>query len=706
MFPPGGRAMARKLIWDHDDADSFAEIGIAAPLASARPDPMALTIGGNSARNTLNGTNAADTISGGEAGDVINGGGGNDTLYGFGASDRTGGGLIDATLIASGLGRAVFAGSAPGDPNRLFVLEQDTGRINIVNANTGAVQSPPFLDIDGLATGGEQGLLGMAFRPDYATSGKFFVYTNRTDGDIEVWEYTRGSNPNVSDTTRQLVLRIEHSSAGNHNGGWMAFGPDGYLYLAVGDGGGSGDTNNDAQRFDTLLGKILRIDVMSDDFAGDPDRNYAIPDDNPFVGVSGAAGEIFAYGLRNPWRMSFDSATGDAYIGDVGQGLWEEINYIRAGELSGVNFGWHVKEGSHVYDGGTLGNPNPNDPSLTDPIYEYGHNNGPFGGFAVTGGYVIRGSSVGGQGLYIFADYATDNIWTLAAREGGFTDLVRRNDQIVVNGGDLDNIASFAIDGSGRIYAVGLDGELHRLTFNAGAGDGHDTINGGAGNDRIWGGWGDDRLTGGPGADTLRGGGGADTAIYTGSSTGVRVFLDGSAGAGGDGQGDVLIDVENLVGSARNDQLTGNGGANVLNGANGVDRLVGGSGADWLVGGAGDDRLIGGGGQDLLSGGSGADAFVFSAGLSAGNVDTIGDFGSSDFIHLAHNAFGGLTAGKLAASAFRVGAAAGDANDRIIYNATTGDLFFDNDGNGAHAQVRFATLLGSPTLTAQDFLVI
>jgi Ca2+-binding RTX toxin-like protein len=697
--------MARTRFWDQHD-DAFAGPRDFAALASAPDDPKEATIGGTSARDTLNGTAGADTISGGEAGDTIRGGGGNDTLYGFGPSDRTGSGdLITATLIASGLGRTVFAGSAPGDPNRMFVIEQDTGQINIVNLNNNTVLPTPFLDIDGIvSSGGEQGLLGMAFHPDYATNGKYYVFTNRaSDGDIEVWQYTRGSNPDVSGTTRELVIRIEHSSASNHNGGWMGFGPDGYLYLAVGDGGGTGDTNNDAQNINSLLGKILRIDVNGDDFGGDATRNYAIPDDNPFVGVNGAD-EVFAYGLRNPWRMSFDPLTGDVYIGDVGQGEREEINFVPAGELSGANFGWHVMEGTLVYDDDTPGNPPPNSPLFTDPIFDYPHDAS--GGFAVTGGYVIRGGGSGGQGLYIFADYGTDNIWTLSAHEGGYTDLVLRNSQIVVNGGDLDNIASFAVDGSGRLYAVGLDGDLHRLSFNAGAGDGADTIDGGAGNDRLWGGRGDDVLIGGQGADNLRGGDGYDTARYTGSSVGVRVALNGSQGAGGDGAGDVLTGVEALIGSAANDQLTGSGANNLLSGENGADRLNGGSGNDFVVGGAGADRLIGAAGQDALGGGAGADAFVFSTPLSEGNADLITDFTSVDVIQLAHNVFSGLAVGNLAAAAFRVGAAAQDANDRIIYNAATGALFFDPDGSGTQAQVRFATLSGTHTLTAQDFAVI
>jgi Ca2+-binding RTX toxin-like protein len=717
-LPPGGRAVARKFIWDQDQDSIFSVQNAqnwAAPAAPRAP-PKAATLPGASGRDTINGTPNADVISGGEGGDTLNGGGGNDVIYGNGESDTLFfGGLIDATLVASDLDNPVFAGSAPGDPNRLFIIEQHTGLIKILDLNTGVVQATPFLDIDGIAMGGEQGLLGMTFDPNYATNGKYYTYLTRAgDGAIEVWEHTRGADPNVSSTTREIVLRIDHPDAGNHNGGWMSFGPGGYLYLAVGDGGGGGDVDNDAQNIETLLGKILRIDVNGDDFPSDANRNYAIPSGNPFVGVAGAD-EVFAYGLRNPWRASFDAQTGDFYVGDVGQGAWEEINYVAAGQLGGVNFGWHVKEGDHVYDDDTPGNPDPDDPSLTDPIFEYGHNDGPFGGFVVTGGYVIRGPDPGGDGLYIFADFATDNIWTLSATGGGLADLVRRNDQILVNDGDLDSIASFAVDGSGRLYALGLDGDIHRLTFSSGAGDGHDTLNGGSGNDRLWGGWGDDILIGGQGVDTLRGGHGADAARYNASGAGVSVTLDGSAGVGGEAQGDRFFDVENLVGSAHNDLLGGSASANTLNGGSGRDELRGfagddvlngGPGADVLIGADDDDALNGGGNPDALTGGAGDDAFVFTAPFAAGNTDTIADFGDGDDIIHVSSAVFGLPAGNLASAAFRIGAAAADSSDRIVYNSATGELFFDSDGNGAQAQIRFAILTGAPTLAVQDFLVI
>ncbi|MDX2277812.1 MAG: PQQ-dependent sugar dehydrogenase [Hyphomonadaceae bacterium] len=669
---------------------------------------------GTSGPDLLGGTSGADSIQGGEGGDVINGGGGDDVLFGFGRQDRNvGAGAIEATLVASGLDNPIFALSAPGDPNRLFIAEQHTGQIKILDLGTGTVLATPFLDIDGLATSGEQGLLGMAFHPDYASNGKYYVFTNRaSDGDIEVWEYTRGANPDVSDTTRKLVIRIDHSEATNHNGGWMGFGPDGYLYIATGDGGGGGDSDNDAQNIDSLLGKILRIDVNGDDFAG-AGRNYAIPDDNPFVGVAGAD-EVFALGLRNPWRISFDPATGDMYIGDVGQGQWEEVNYIPAGQLGGANFGWHVMEGSHVFNPDTPGNPPPNDPSLWNPIFEYGHNDA--GGYAVTGGYVINNGDPGGQGLYIFGDFSTGNIWTMRAGEETLTDLVLRNAQIQTDAGSLDLIASFATDGDGNLYVVGLDGEIHRLTFTQGAGDAGDWLIGGGGDDQLFGGvgndalqgdagvdllrgdLGDDFLIGGSGADTLRGGDGVDTADYSASPSRVIIHLGQGTGSGGHAQGDQLIAVENLIGTNGADDFTGNSANNLLQG---------GGGGDAIRGSGGEDVLDGGLGQDQLTGGAAADIFVFGVAVGAVNADTVTDFvAGADLIQLDRSVFTSLAVGALAPGRLAVGTQAADSNDRIIYNATTGQLFFDPDGVGAQGQVLFATLTGAPTLTAADFIVV
>ncbi|MGQ0533654.1 MAG: PQQ-dependent sugar dehydrogenase, partial [Caulobacteraceae bacterium] len=627
-------------------------------------------INGTPGRDLLTGTADADVISGGEGGDTINGGGGADIIYGFGASDVGGGaGAIDATLIAAGLFNPVFAASPPGDPNRFFIIEQHRGTIRILDLSSNQMLATPFLDIadNELGASGEEGLLGLAFHPSYASNGLYYIYVTNAAGNNEIWQYTRGANPDVSSTTRQLVITINHPGQSNHNGGWIAFGPDGYLYVATGDGGGGGDPGNNAQNTNSLLGKILRIDVNSDGFPTDAGRNYAIPGDNPYVGVAGAD-EVFAIGLRNPWRPSFDTATGDMLIADVGQGAREEINFVPAGTLAGRNFGWVVWEGTQIYDDTRSGNPPANSPLFTHPIHDYGHGSGPEQGFSVTGGYVIRGPDAGGQGLYVFADFITGNFWTLRATAGGAEDVARRNDQLVVNGGDFDQIASFALDGQGRLYGVGLDGQIHRLTFNAGAGDVGDVLYGGDGGDEIYGGLGADTITGGSGADTIGagagndtinynfgdgvdaidGGAGTDTIVTQGHAGGetLDVIWNGSAftafkggavvsveqaiadmGAGvdwlrhhnstlavsinlatGAASGFLSIaNIENAWGSAFNDTLTGSSVATILRGGAGDDAIDGGAGNDTIVGDDGADAINGGDDADSIYGLSGAD---------------------------------------------------------------------------------------------------
>lgn len=468
---------------------------------------------GLSGSDRLDGGAGADTLSGGEGGDSLNGGAGDDVLYGFGASDEVAGsGDIRATRIAGGYDQPVFATSAPGDPDRLFVVEK-TGQIRILDTATGVTNTANFLTIPQaqLQTGGEQGLLSMAFHPDYATNGKFYVFVNNAAGDLEVRQYARapGNPDRAGATSGDVILTIPHPGNSNHNGGWISFGPDGHLYIATGDGGGGGDPDNNAQNPNVLLGKMLRIDVNGDDFAGDAGRDYAIPDDNPFVGTS-AAGEIWALGLRNPWRPSFDRVTGDLYIADVGQDAREEINFQEAGSAGGENYGWVIREGTLVFDPDRPGNLPPGSPLLIDPVLDYGHSFDAAGGFSVTGGYVYRGPSEGMQGIYLYADFVSNQIWSFRIVDGAVVDAANRTGQFVVSGGSLDNIASFGEDGRGNLYIIGIGGDVFLLNPGAGAGDGADAINGGAGRDRIWGGAGRDTLRGGEDDDRLHGGGQAD----------------------------------------------------------------------------------------------------------------------------------------------------------------------------------------------------
>ena len=532
--------------------------------------------------DAVSGGGGDDRISGGGGSDVLVGGDGADVLWGFGPADGDpAAGTITAVRVASGLSNPLFAASPPGRPDELFVIEQNTGRILILDLTTGAVLPTPFLDIPAseMSTGGERGLLGLAFHPDYANNGKFYVNLTNAAGDTEIREYTRSAtDPNVANPTGRLILTFDQPFE-NHNGGWLGFGPDGYLYIASGDGGSGGDPDNHAQNINSLLGKILRIDVNSDGFPNDPTRNYAIPPGNPFVGVNGAD-EVWAYGLRNPWRMSFDS-NGDLYVGDVGQNAREEINHVPAGTGAGMNFGWRRFEGDTVFA------PNTPAPGAVPPLLAYGRTQGQ----SVTGGYVYHGPG-GAQDLYFFGDFVSGALWTVRVVDGRPVDFLQRNAQLAVDAGTVNLIASFAVDGRGRLYVIGLDGEIHRLTPSASAADGPDALYGGAGDDIILGGAGDDRLFGEDGSDTLYGGIGAD-ALSGGAQ---RDVLFGQAGD------DVL------VGEAGDDALTGGDGADRLYGGDGLDVLVGEAGADALLGEAGDDQLHGGAGADAIAGGDGADS--------------------------------------------------------------------------------------------------
>jgi len=532
-------------------------------------------------------------ISGGNGAQTINGNSRDNVIYGRNSGDvDPQAGLITATRVATGLATPVFAGPAPGDANGLYITEKDTGQIVRVDLATGAKTT--FLDIPDtdMRGGGERGLLNVAFHPDYATNGRFFVFVNSPAGDIEVREYHRSlTDPSTADvTTKNLVVSIPHPTYANHNGGSLAFGPDGYLYISTGDGGSGNDPFNNAQNTDSLLGKILRIDVNSDGFTTDASRNYAIPANNPFATTAGAD-EIWAYGLRNPWRMTFDSATGDLWIGDVGQGALEEVDRIAAGN-GGQNFGWRILEGTRQnFPGSTAG--------MTPPLYEYGRDVGS----SITGGYVYNGPGPGLKGNYIFADFVSGRVFAYLP---GRDEAVEITDRIVGAVGGIQYISSFSLDQAGKLYIVSYLGDVYRIDPSAAAGDGGDTISGGGGNDKIYGGAGNDMISGGTGKDTvfggigndqlagdsgndvllggigqdsLNGGGGNDFASYAGASGAVIVSL-ATGGTGGEAAGDTFVSIQNLFGSKFNDQLTGDAAANVLHGSAGADTLKGGSGDD------------------------------------------------------------------------------------------------------------------------------
>ena len=337
--------------------------------------------------------------------------------------------FITTLQITGGLADPIGVVNAADGSDRLFIVEQ-CARIRIWTGS--ALLTTSFLDLGTTGSnlvlcGSERGLLGLAFHPDYETNGFFYVYYTRRDdpattgnnetGDIVIARYQVSTNPNVANSGSALVLlTIEHSSQGNHNGGHLLFGPDDFLYAGTGDGGGGGDADENGQNTNALLGKILRLDVDSDDFPADPARNYAIPGGNPFVGVAGAD-EIWDYGLRNPWHFSFDRQTGDLFIADVGQNLWEEIDIHPAASPGGINWGWDCREGAHNFND-TNGDSNVNCGSVisTDPVMEYDHSLG----CSVTGGNVFRNLPLHSMfGNYFFGDVCSGRIWRGIPGGGG-----------------------------------------------------------------------------------------------------------------------------------------------------------------------------------------------------------------------------------------------------------------------------------------------
>ncbi|NJN88086.1 MAG: hypothetical protein HC881_19565 [Leptolyngbyaceae cyanobacterium SL_7_1] len=484
---------------------------------------------------------------------------------------------ISLTPVISNLSSPVAIVHAGDGTNRLFIVEQG-GRIRLVK--DGVLQSTPFLDISSLiSTGGERGLLGIAFPPDYASKGYFYVNYTDTSGDTVIARYRISSNPDLADAgSEEDILKINQPFA-NHNGGNLAFGKDGFLYIGMGDGGSGGDPQNNAQRTDTLLGKILRIDVES---AGN--APYAIPTSNPFLTANDPTDqirdEIWAVGLRNPWRFSFDRQTGDLYIGDVGQNSFEEINFQPSTSLGGENYGWRILEGFDRFNNSTESTV-----GLTLPVSGYDHSQGK----SVTGGVVYRGNTPSeATGVYFYGDFVNGRLWGL--RQTGSTwesDLL------------LDTpygISTFGEDETGNIYVADyFGGTIYRIEVPPLVVPPPVTPppvtppSGTSGNDR---------LTGTPQRDTLSG----------------------------------LAGNDRLVGLAGNDTLVGGIGNDRLFGGDGNDTLSGNGGRDLMLGGSGNDRLTGGGDRDIfaLEVGAGRDLFTdFRDG-----VDRLGLSGGLEFSDL------------------------------------------------------------------------
>ena len=349
--------------------------------------------------------------------------------------------LLDLLPVVTGLTMPVYLTAPAGDP-RLFVVEQP-GRIRIVK--NGQLLPSPFLDISArVSYGGERGLLSMAFDPQYATNGFFYVYyTSVPNGDIVVERYGGAAGADVAGTTPTAVITIPHPGAANHNGGLVTFGPDGMLYMGTGDGGGGGDPSGNGQNQNVLLGKLLRLDVRT--------LPYVIPETNPFRGQAGKRGEIWAYGLRNPWRFAFDRGANPPvlYIADVGQNLYEEVNAVSSA-AAGVNYGWNVMEGLHCYPSGD----GCSKTGLTLPVLEYSHASG---ACSITGGFVYRGEDPEMAGQYFYSDYCSGFLASLSGAVGsGFT-------QHTWSVPNVGSVLSFGEDGAGELYVLSANGTVYRL---------------------------------------------------------------------------------------------------------------------------------------------------------------------------------------------------------------------------------------------------
>ena len=351
---------------------------------------------------------------------------------------------ISFEQVAEGFDQPLYVTGAGDGSGRLFVLEK-TGRAHIV---ADGQRAGVFLDLSGVvSTESEQGLLGIAFSPAFADDGQVFVsYTDRRGASV-LSRFT--ADGDAVDVASEQVLLTVAQPYKNHNGGMIEFGPDGYLYFGLGDGGSGGDPQGNGQDLTTLLGAMLRIDVMQTGTARS--NAYAIPADNPFVGRSGARPEIWAYGLRNPWRFSFDRATGDLWIGDVGQNAWEEIDFQPAGSAGGENYGWNIYEGTHTYP---PGEPEPaNAAEFTGPIFEYDRD----AGKSVTGGYVYRGSAIPWLvGTYVYGDFVDGRVWGLTrTSDGGVENRLLAQTHF--------RISSFGEDDDGELYLVDYSGAVYRI---------------------------------------------------------------------------------------------------------------------------------------------------------------------------------------------------------------------------------------------------
>jgi glucose/arabinose dehydrogenase len=364
--------------------------------------------------------------------------------------------------LVTGLARPVFVTAPPGDTDRIFIVENRSGtvgRIRIFNLNTNTLNATPFLTVSGIATENEQGLLGLAFDPDYETNGRFFINYVQSGGSgtTRIATGTVSANPDIANATLTNILSLSQSFT-NHNGGWIGFGPDGMLYVAFGDGGSGCDPFQAAQTPTNLFGSILRLDVS----AG---TSYSSPADNPFVGGP-ERDEIWHFGLRNPFRCSFDRLTGELYIGDVGQGAWEEVDVVPSDSKGGENYGWDCMEG-FVSATASCGAPfgcSTSDPELIDPVHAYA-NTGFGSNCAITGGSVYRGCAIPDlRGTYFFGDSCgAGSVWSFKYQGSASPPVTTWTNQLDPPGSFVDNVVSISEDANGELYICDLAGEVFRV---------------------------------------------------------------------------------------------------------------------------------------------------------------------------------------------------------------------------------------------------
>ena len=529
--------------------------------------------------------------------------------------------------------RPMWVASPPGDIDRVFVVQRK-GKVLVVE--NGQILATPALNLEAkVSNDGEGSFNTLAFAPDFASSRRLYgFYTRRDDpvtpeferGDIVIAEWTMvPGNPNQIDpASERQVMYIDHSSQQQHYGGAMMFGPDGYLWITLGDAG----SRDNAQELSTLLGKVIRIDPRES--GGSP---YTVPADNPFVGVAGALPEIWAYGLRNPFRAGFDVANGDYWIGDVGQHQFEEANSLRddAGRVPGANFGWKFTEGNVFPATGEAVTPANAPPGYVAPAIVMRHDEGDR---SITGGTVVRDPTIAAlEGGYVYADFFTGVTRAAVGAPGGVS-----SDGEVEGLPPLPFVTSYQLDGCRRVYSTQHEsGEVKRLTTTGQcvppppactvlgtSGDdnlvgtnsrdvmcglgGNDRLSGLGGNDVLSGGPGDDSLDGGPGADVIQGGEGIDLADYASRVDALDVTIGSGADDGAAGEGDnVELDIEWVRGGSANDRLVAGARTARLLGGPGPDVLIGSPSADRFEGQGGDDDITGGIGNDVMYGGDGMD---------------------------------------------------------------------------------------------------